>query len=41
MLGIIKQGKLPYTAGVMSWLSSKLGIKAGQIVAADIKGLLR
>ena len=40
MLDIIKQGELPYTAGVMSWLSAKLGKKASKIVSADVKTLL-
>ena len=40
MLEIIRQGKLPYTAGVMSWLSDKLGKKASRIEAADIKKLV-
>ena len=40
ILDIIKQEQMPYTPGVMSWLSNKLGKKASRIEAADIKGLL-
>jgi len=39
MLEIIKQGKMPYTPGVMSWLSDKLGKKASSITQKDIKQL--
>jgi len=39
MLEIVKQGKMPYTPGVMSWLSAKLGKKASSITQKDIKKL--
>ena len=41
MMQILKQGKLPYTPGVMSWLSVKLSKKATRIEAADVKNLLK
>jgi len=41
MLAVIKTGSLPYTAGVMSWLSERLEKKASQIEAKDVKGLLK
>src|SRR5438874_430047 len=31
MLGLVKQGKMPYTPGVLSWLSVKLDKPAGRI----------
>ena len=37
---ILRHGKLPYTPGVMSWASQKLGKKAAKITADDIKTLL-
>ena len=40
MLDFIKNGKIPYTPGVMSWVSRKLGKKASRITESDIKGLL-
>ena len=40
MLTILRQGKLPYTAGVMSWLSLQLGKKAASITTEDLKPLL-
>jgi len=39
MLHIIKQGQLPYTPGVMSWLSVQLGKKASRITAQDVQSL--
>jgi hypothetical protein len=41
MLSILKQGKLPYTPGVMSWLSDQTGKKASQISAEDVQSLLQ
>ncbi len=41
MLKILKQGELPYTPGVMSWLSVKLGKKASRITQKDIKALVK
>ena len=41
MLSILKQGQFPYTPGVMSWLSERLGKKATRITPADVKALLK
>jgi len=41
MLGILKSGELPYTPGVMSWLSVKLGKKASNITQKDVKALIK
>ena len=41
MLKILKQGELPYTPGVMSWLSVKLGKKASRITQKDVATLVR
>ena len=41
MFSVIKAGSLPYTAGVMSWLSERLEKKASQIESKDVKGLLK
>ena len=40
MRDLLKKGQLPYTPGVMSWLSDRLDKKASQITEADVKGLL-
>jgi len=40
MLGFIKSGKMPYTPGIMSWITAKLGKKASQVTKSDIKALL-
>ena len=40
ILGLLKEGELPYTPGVMSWLSVKLDKKASRIVAEDVQRLL-
>jgi hypothetical protein len=40
MLKILKEGKLPYTPGVMSWLSAKLGKKAARITQKDVAALI-
>jgi hypothetical protein len=40
MLEIIRKGQFPYTPGVMSWLSARLGKKASRITPADIKSVL-
>ena len=37
---ILKQGELPYTPGVMSWLSGQLGKKASRVTSEDVKSLL-
>ena len=41
MLDVLKAGSLPYTAGVMSWLSERLDKRVNQIEAQDIKGILK
>ncbi len=40
MVGILKAGQLPYTPGVMSYLSTRLDKKASQITADDVQSLL-
>jgi hypothetical protein len=40
MLDLIKRGDFPYTPGIMSWLSVRLGKKAAQITPDDVKALL-
>jgi len=40
MLDLLSQGQFPYTHGVMSWLSRRLGKKASRITPEDIKPLL-
>jgi len=40
MHDILKQGQLPYTPGVMSWLSGQLNKKASRITTEDVKALL-
>jgi len=40
MLVLLQKGQLPYTPGVMSWLSSELGKKASRITPEDVKTLL-
>jgi hypothetical protein len=37
---ILKKGELPYTPGVMSWLSGQLGKKASLVTSEDVKSLL-
>ena len=37
---LLKQGKLPYTPVVMSWLSSELGKRSNHITQADVDRLL-
>jgi len=41
MLKILKNGELPYTPGVMSWLSVKLGKKAAKITQNDVSALVK
>jgi hypothetical protein len=41
MLKILKEGELPYTPGVMSWLSVKLGKKASKITRNDVTALVK
>ncbi|GEM_PF-938371 len=40
MLTVMRAGQLPYTAGVMSWLSDKLGKKASRITQQDVEQVL-
>jgi hypothetical protein len=41
MLGLLKQGKLPYIPSVMSWLSQRLDKKSTRITQADVDALLK
>jgi hypothetical protein len=41
MLGILKQGKLPYTPPVLSWLSAQLDKPGRLITQADVDKLLK
>jgi hypothetical protein len=41
MLKILKDGEFPYTPGVMSWLSVKLGKKASKITQKDVAALVK
>jgi hypothetical protein len=41
MLGLLKQGKIPYIPSVMSWLSEHLDKKSTRITQADVDGLLK
>ena len=41
MIGILKQGKVPYLPSVMSWLSTRLDKKSTRITQADVDGLLK
>jgi hypothetical protein len=41
MLEMIKQGKLPFTPPVMSWLSAALNKPSRQIVQEDVDQLLK
>ena len=40
MLAILQNGQLPYTPGVMCWLSTELGKKASRVTADDVQTLL-
>jgi len=40
MKDILKKGQMPYTPGVMSWLSDHLGKKASRITAEDVQALI-
>ena len=40
LLKIVAAGELPYTPGVMSWLSVELDKKSSRITADDVKALL-
>ncbi|MBN1765137.1 MAG: hypothetical protein JW860_07760 [Sedimentisphaerales bacterium] len=37
---ILKNGKLPYTPGILSWLSEKLDKKASRITQDDVNTLI-
>ena len=41
MLKILKEGELPYTPGVLSWLSVKLDKKASRITPEDVATLVK
>jgi len=41
MVGLLKQGKLPYTPAVLSWLSARLDKPAGRLTQADIDQVLK
>ncbi|MGH7224696.1 MAG: hypothetical protein ACRELF_15850, partial [Gemmataceae bacterium] len=41
LVDFLKNGKLPYTPTVMSWLSAELNKPARQIVQADVDQLLQ
>jgi hypothetical protein len=40
MVEILKSGSLPFSPPVMSWLSRKLGKRAGRITPEDVSTLL-
>lgn len=40
LLEMIRNGKLPYTPAVMSWLSAQLGKRSRQITQEDVDRLL-
>ncbi len=40
IIEILKKGQMPYTPGVMSWLSVKLNKKASRITQQDIQQLI-
>ncbi len=39
MISVVKSGSLPFTPGVMSWLSRQLDKASSKITAADLKTL--
>ena len=41
MLKLLASSEAPYTPAVMTWLSDRLGKKAGQIESGDIQALLK
>ena len=41
MLGLLKQGQLPYTPAVLSWLSTRLDKPAGRITQADVDQVVK
>ncbi len=40
MVGILKQGKLPYLPSVMSWLSVQLDKPSSRITQAEVDALM-
>lgn len=40
MIAKLQAGRLPYTPGVMSWLTDELGKPVHRISAADVKALV-
>lgn len=41
MKALLKEGKLPYTPPIMSWLSEQLDKPSTRITQADVDGLLK
>ena len=41
MVGILRQGTVPYIPSVMSWLSERLDKKSTRITQADVDALLK
>jgi hypothetical protein len=41
MLGLLKQGSMPYTPTILSWLSAHLDKPAGRITQDDVKQVLK
>jgi hypothetical protein len=41
MIGLIKQGKLPYTPPIMSWLSEQLDKPSRLITQAEVDNLVK
>jgi hypothetical protein len=41
MLGLLKQGKMPYTPTILSWLSRQLEKPASRITDSDVAGVLK
>jgi len=41
MLGLLKQGQLPYTPAILSWLSAHLDKPAGRITQADVDQVVK
>ena len=41
MLGLLKQGKLPYIPAVMSWMSEQLDKPSTRITQTDVDTLLK
>ena len=41
MVGLLRQGKYPYTPAVMSWLSARLDKPAGRITQDDVAQVIK